>query len=270
LANNKKLIGDVFMSEVITVIVISFVGIVVGIVSCFFTHILIKRSVEKKEIKYLQNNLHFVDDSILKIRLNFGESNKLYQLGIFSLCLNELLISLDFIERNEIRNLKKFYDQKNRLWEETLHTDYRIFREQYFDNDDEYPYWDYYKYYSDKFIINNIQNGSIEIIISGIGVAAAFVMPIIAIKIKEMIDDRKMEPLKFNIETKFSKDINEILNRRVSHKGYFDRETLDYLIDELSANGYNTEWIGENIIEIKKTIDVYVEKMIRIFDSKLK
>ncbi|MDR0221678.1 MAG: hypothetical protein LBI54_09780 [Lachnospiraceae bacterium] len=129
------------------------------------------------------NNQSHGGENTVRIHANFGEQTKLYQLGTFALNLNELLVFLDILERDE---LGKLYRRSKKSDEQNIGAHIKIphYDRYYFRSDK-------YKDYRGKINIVSIKDGSIVLELSDICELARIILPIVFRFISQMIKSKK-------------------------------------------------------------------------------
>jgi len=200
------------------------------------------RAIEQPKLSLDKTSM---DSKCMKIRINFGRDNKLYQLGLFTLDFSELLMNLDLIEHGRYKDVHNFNGKHY-----------------------EYPIIDRHEKHNDRVRIVNIGNGSIEFLLDNVSDFASIVVPFIVLYIGIKINNKNncknnYRRVVFEVETLYSKDVDFHIDR-LEHFGEFDDYSLDTLIRALEVNDFDIKWDGDEKIVVRKTLDSYIKSTLRI------
>jgi hypothetical protein len=175
----------------------------------------------------------------LKIYLDTNK-NTLFDLGWFLIDINQLLIICSMAEN------KKFdYINRNLSNPNYLSSRPRI------------------KEHSEGYKIKHIRNGSIELIVVGVGALATIIMPILAVYVQEKLG-KYNERITFSIESSEYYKVSEIIDSFRYSQGFNEPKNLNSLFESLLRKGYNVQAISDNMYDITKTLDKYCNHMVKI------
>ena len=107
--------------------------------------------------------------------------------------------------------------------------------------------------------IRKISEGSIVIVIGGIGALAAIVVPLITYYMQKR-DIERSQMITFNLELSNESDVSYIRKTIDDLKPYnnFNEENMKLLINRLNANGYQIKCVGNDIFAISKVLNNYI------------
>ena len=176
-----------------------------------------------------------------KIKIHFGgELANLYEVGYLSIDLYQLITFSDLIEQGEIEKAKEYFGKKPKPMNR---------------------YHSLLKISKAKSEIVDVRKGSIELMIAGISVSAAIIMPLVQVVAQKYLNHRCA-----TVTFEFSPQ-DESLKRMIDAyaKGEFGRgqEGFDTLFTLLQRRNYNVSCLSENIYQVEYVVDKYAQRMVR-------
>lgn len=183
-------------------------------------------------------------DNEIKIKFE-SKAKSLFDLAYVSLDLNQILVFGELLNDQKYDEVEKMYLEKGSF---KLTRQNEILRK-----------------YSENIKVISIREGSIEIILTGMSILSAAIITYLGIIINRKLA-KEDEELIFEVNPK-DQYLIEFLEKY--EKGDFgkDNKSLNWLIEFLSNKGYSTEIISGNAFRIKKVMDKYEEKIIKIISK---
>ena len=181
------------------------------------------------------------ENRILKVRFGFP-TNSLYDLAYLSLDLYQLIVFCELLEQNDWKSISNFY-QDSRSFALTRNS--RVLLD-----------------FSKKVELKTIREGSIELIIAGVGVLASIIVPFVANSVTQKTRI-KNERITFEISSEDNK-LNQLIDE--FGYGYFGRgeDAIKWLFETLNRKGYSLHIVSDNAYIITKTIERYEQRIIKI------
>lgn len=189
-----------------------------------------------------------MDKQRYDLKVHFStEDNSLFELGYISIDLFHLTVFAELLENEDNYNLDKlfFYPKRGYL----LTRNSPILNE-----------------YKDIVKIKNLKDGSIEIVLSGLSLTAAIIMPIVAVKVQENIR-RESERITFEIsaeDPQLSTLIDDFSRGDFGHA----EDDFNWLLDTLGQLGYNVQIIAQDIYRVSKIIKGYERRIVKTLKKK--
>lgn len=183
----------------------------------------------------------------MTVKFDFGnENNSLFDLGYIAIDLYHLIVFSELLENNGDKEIESLFLNKNNL--------YSITRESTL-----------LKKYRDRAIVKSVRNGSIELVIAGVSVVAPIIASYIIYK-KQKKDLEESHRYYFEISTN-DEELNKLLNDFKA--GYYGKgiDSLQWLLDSLSNRGYDITMNGNNAFVIKRVVERYERRMVKILDN---
>jgi len=176
-----------------------------------------------------------------KIKVYFGgDLANLYEVGYLSVDLFQLITFSDLIEQGDIDKAKDYFGEKPKP----------INR-----------YSSLYRKRKTTSEIADVKKGSLELIIAGVTLSAAIIMPLVQIAAQKYFDYRNA-----NVQFQISPDdlsLKRIIDAYA--KGDFGRgqEGLDTLFAILERRDYDVRILAENTYIIEHVIDKYSKRIVK-------
>lgn len=181
-----------------------------------------------------------------EVKIKFeSKAKSLFDLAYVSLDLNQILVFGELLNDEKYDEMKNMYLEKGPF---KLTRQSKILRQ-----------------YSKNIQVVSIREGSIEIILTGISILSTAIITYLGTKINRELA-KIDEELIFEVNPK-DQYLNELIEKY--EKGDFgkNKESLNWLIEFLSHKGYSTEVITDNAFRIKKVMDEYEKKIIKIISK---
>ncbi|KYZ76895.1 hypothetical protein AXX12_18505 [Anaerosporomusa subterranea] len=182
-------------------------------------------------------------EDTIRIRFDFGV-NSLYDLGYFSVDIYHLIVFCELLEK-EYENsqfLEEIFFSPS--WGFRLTRNAKVLRE-----------------FRHKAKIVHLQDGSIELVIAGIGAIASIVVPIMLHLVQEK-SRRSDERIIFEVNSD-DYEVNRLIDE--VQKGYygFDEAGVEWLLDTLSRWNYDVRVQSKDVYKISKVLQGIERRMVR-------
>ena len=180
-----------------------------------------------------------MENQQLKIYFGAGIAN-LYDVGYLATDIQQLITFSEMINESDIESIEKYFGERvkglNRYAK---------------------PLGKYGK----SSEITDVRKGSLELIISGMAVAAAVIIPIAIAKVQHKLHQEGLETT-FEISPE---DDNLRIHLNAYASGQYGEgiEALNFLFEVLSRLNYNTSVVAEHIYRIDHITDKYAGRMVK-------
>lgn len=180
-----------------------------------------------------------MDNQQLKIYFGSGIAN-LYDVGYLATDIQQIIAFAEMINESDIESADKYFGEKVKGLNR---------------------YAKPLEKYGRSSEITDVQKGSLELIISGMAVATAIIVPIAIAKVQHQLNQEGLETT-FEISPE---DENLKTHLSAYAKGKYGNglEALNYLFEMLSRLNYNTSVVAENIYRIDHVTDKYAGRMVK-------
>lgn len=188
-----------------------------------------------------QNTLTSDGKSKLRIHIDI-RNNSLYDLGYLAIDIYHLIVFSKLIEDCDEYSLETYFYAPKRGF--MLTRERNILRE-----------------YRSSANIEHMEDGSIVIDISQVGLIATIIVPFVALYVEKRIKE-KNEDITFEISAD-DKELQRLIEE--VGKGYYglEDEGLTWLLNILEERGYSIEVINKDIYRINKVMTNYQKRIVR-------
>ena len=176
-----------------------------------------------------------------KLKIYFGsELSNLYDVGYLSTDIQQIIAFSEMINNSDLENVEKYFGE---------------------------PVKGLNRYAKplEKFAKSSeiiwVRKGSLELVISGMGLASAIIVPIAIAKVQHQLKKEGIER-RFEISPE---DKNLRIHLNAYERGKFGHgiEALNYLFEVLSRLKYKTSIVAEHAYRIDHVTDKYAGRMVR-------
>ncbi len=180
-----------------------------------------------------------MENQQLKVYFGSGIAN-LYDVGYLATDIQQIITFAEMINESDFESAEKYFGEKVKGLNR---------------------YAKPLEKYGKSSEITDVRKGSLELIVSGMAVAAAIIVPIAIAKVQHQLAQEGLETT-FEISPE-DENLKTHINAYASGEYGTGMEALNFLFEMLSRLNYNTSVVAEHVYRIEHVTDKYAGRMVK-------